>query len=211
MTAKAPIDRAPGAERAELVEIIRARHEKDKKGVMRRRLGSVESAQMHGDRAVLLSVADELQAEIDQAHATPGFHAFVILAERFLGNYPPDIFTGESGDSGPGFVAALRGAVERLHATTGPIQTSPEQSFSERMRLVRERRNMTVSTLARKLGMDRSVVRQLEAGKRGGVTLSTALRIAAALDTTVDWLARGEGEVARLDPKRPCVSSDGQT
>lgn len=189
----------------ELVELIRERHEQAKRTLLRKRAVSIDLANLHGDRAVLLAIVDRLGAKVEELSEPVGFHAFVAVAERFLLSYPADIFTGESGDSGPGFVAALRGAVEGLHASTGPILSPPEQRIGERVRLLRERRNMTVSALARALGTDRSYVRQLECGKRLTVTLATAGRLAKALDTTVDWLAHGGSDGGAH------VNPDGQT
>jgi len=48
----------------------------------------------------------------------PGFHAFEALAERFLTNYPADVFDGTSGDPGSCFVVRLREAVDTLKEST---------------------------------------------------------------------------------------------
>lgn len=43
------------------------------------------------------------------------FDALLAMAKRMLDEvYPATIFTGESGDSGPQFVVALREAIERI-------------------------------------------------------------------------------------------------
>ena len=47
-----------------------------------------------------------------------GFFEFVELTEKWLENYPESVFTGESGDPGPVFIAAVREAVENLSENT---------------------------------------------------------------------------------------------
>lgn len=43
-----------------------------------------------------------------------GWDAVVLIGRELLDAYPADIFTGESGDSGPQYVAALRAALNRV-------------------------------------------------------------------------------------------------
>lgn len=43
-----------------------------------------------------------------------GWTTFVELTKEWLEKYPEDIFTGESGDSGPTFVVAVRKAIADL-------------------------------------------------------------------------------------------------
>lgn len=43
-----------------------------------------------------------------------GFHNFVNIIERFLEQYPDEVFTGSSGDSGAVFIVNLRNAVMQL-------------------------------------------------------------------------------------------------
>ena len=71
------------------------------------------------DRAMPADARRAIEWAVSRVRAAedPGFHAFVALAERFLEHYPADIFTGETGELGPGFVAALRRAVENLRAS----------------------------------------------------------------------------------------------
>lgn len=171
----------------ELIEEIRQRLDKTSS----RQVGPLLT-RARGDVRCLLGIVDRLAERVVELEEPVGFHAFVAHAERFLRSYPADIFTGESGDAGPGFVATLRGAVDALHASTGPVESPPAERLGERVRHLRERRNLTVSALARSLGTDRSFIRQIENGKRQTVTLSTAARLATALGTSVDWLARGD-------------------
>ena len=72
---------------------------------------NIESGFAQFGAATVLSLATEV-AESREPFA---FDRFVVLAERFLTNYPADIFTGVSGDPGPRFVVALRTAVETLN------------------------------------------------------------------------------------------------
>lgn len=47
-----------------------------------------------------------------------GFRTYVKLTEGWLKNYPTDIFTGVSGDSGPTFVVDIRKAIDTLREAT---------------------------------------------------------------------------------------------
>jgi hypothetical protein len=64
----------------------------------------------------LISVAIYGLLEKCEQLQDPGFHAFVAITDRFLVHYPADLFTGESGDPGPVFVAGLRKAREAYAA-----------------------------------------------------------------------------------------------
>jgi len=59
---------------------------------------------------------DEWEAfhDILNAFDEPGFEVFGEITDAFLKNYPPDVFTGESGDPGAVFVAGLRKLREAL-------------------------------------------------------------------------------------------------
>jgi len=63
------------------------------------------------------TVADKevkrLQEQVKELE-DPGWEQFINLATQWLEKYPPDIFTGESGDPGPLFVVALRSAIAAL-------------------------------------------------------------------------------------------------
>lgn len=49
------------------------------------------------------------------------FKEFVVLANKFMENYPSDVFTGESGDPGALFVVALRKALDHLSKGDGDV------------------------------------------------------------------------------------------
>ena len=61
----------------------------------------------------LVCEIERLTAKIDD----PSWLDFMEICDNFLTHYPPDIFTGVSGDPGPLFVVALRKAKEALAAT----------------------------------------------------------------------------------------------
>ena len=52
----------------------------------------------------------QLEAKIDD----PSWLDFMEICNNFLAHYPPDIFTGVSGDPGPLFVVALRAAIQEV-------------------------------------------------------------------------------------------------
>ena len=69
-----------------------------------------ERAQDICDR--LNSLAD-IQAELERLR-DPDWETYIALTKKWLEHYPPDIFTGVSGDPGPLFVVAVRKAIRAL-------------------------------------------------------------------------------------------------
>ncbi len=66
------------------------------------------------------AVADLLLPEIERLNAIieePNWVDFIKVTRSWLTKYPPDIFTGISGDPGPVFVVAIRGALAELDCT----------------------------------------------------------------------------------------------
>ena len=57
---------------------------------------------------------ESLQEQVIKLEGNMGFENFVSVATRWLENYPPDIFTGVSGDPGPVFVVAIRNAIKAM-------------------------------------------------------------------------------------------------
>ena len=53
-------------------------------------------------------------AELEGKIANPSWSDFMEISDNFLAHYPPDIFTGASGDPAPLFVVALRKAKQAL-------------------------------------------------------------------------------------------------
>lgn len=62
--------------------------------------------------------ADELDHLWELVHEDPAswsFDTLLFVGRRMLKEvYPPDIFTGSSGDSGPQYVVAIREAIKRI-------------------------------------------------------------------------------------------------
>lgn len=56
----------------------------------------------------------------------PTWADFVEITRGWLTKYPPDIFTGVSGDSGPLFVVAIRGALSELDSASDSHVTKPQ-------------------------------------------------------------------------------------
>ena len=71
---------------------------------------------LNGDRIdqleATIAAKDKQIAELKQGELS--FYEYVDLTKGWLEKYPPDIFTGESGDPGPLFVVAIRTAIEGL-------------------------------------------------------------------------------------------------
>ena len=59
------------------------------------------------------TLIEDQQKRIEELE-DPGWEQFINLSTQWLEKYPPDIFTGESGDPGPLFVVALRNALAAL-------------------------------------------------------------------------------------------------
>lgn len=53
---------------------------------------------------------------------------------------------------------------------------------------IRAQKKMTQAELAAKSGVSRSIIAQLESGSRTRTTTSTLIKLAAALETTVDTI-----------------------
>ncbi len=53
---------------------------------------------------------------------------------------------------------------------------------------IRTQKKMTQTELAAKSGVSRSIIAQLESGRRTRTTTSTLIKLAAALETTVDTI-----------------------
>lgn len=60
-----------------------------------------------------MELIEEKDQEIERLR-DPDWKTYIEITERWLEKYPPDIFTGISGDSGPLFVVAIRNAMAAL-------------------------------------------------------------------------------------------------
>ena len=74
-----------------------------------RRIKELESQQVE-----IANINLGLNKLIEEMEGNMGFENFVGVAEKWLENYPPDIFDGSSGDAGPTFIVALRKAILEL-------------------------------------------------------------------------------------------------
>jgi transcriptional regulator with XRE-family HTH domain len=72
-------------------------------------------------------------------------------------------------------------------------------TFGQRLQHFREQRGLTQLALAQRASVPQSVISDLEAGKREGVTLELAWRLALALCVSLDYLA-GTWEAAAAAP-----------
>lgn len=70
-----------------------------------------------GHMKVTITELERLEAEVERL-SDPDWKTYIGLTEKWLEKYPPDIFTGESGDSGPVFVVAIRAALYKLRETS---------------------------------------------------------------------------------------------
>ncbi|RLC58079.1 MAG: hypothetical protein DRI80_14235 [Chloroflexota bacterium] len=92
-----------------------------------------------------------------------------------------------------------------------------EPTFNgQRLRAIRKRRGLSAEKLARKANVTVRHVWRLEAGKRPNVAAVTLMRIALALDTTLEYLlgviddARGIHEMATSTANQEGSGSDAQ-
>jgi len=84
--------------------------------------------------------------------------------------------------------------------------------FSERLKLLREKRDMSLSDLALRLGMAKSLLWRYEAGK-SEPGLSALIQLAEYFGVTLDWIA-GNGNINEIQYKNyaevinKCVEED---
>lgn len=76
-------------------------------------------------------------------------------------------------------------------------------TFGQRLQRFRARRGFTQFALAQHAAVSQSVISDLEAGKREGVTLEMAWRLARALSVSLDYLAGTWEESGALDAVPP--------
>jgi len=76
------------------------------------------------------SAADTMERmlEDNERLRDPDWKTYIEITSKWLEKYPPDIFTGVSGDSGPLFVVAIRKALAALEDETSARQACPESS-----------------------------------------------------------------------------------
>lgn len=73
-------------------------------------------------------------------------------------------------------------------------------TFGQRLQHFREQRGLSQVALAQRAHVPQSVISDLEAGKRDGVTLELAWRLALALCVSLDYLAGTWEAVAAAPP-----------
>lgn len=69
------------------------------------------------------------------------------------------------------------------------IQSIDMQRFGQQLKTFRQKRQLTQLALAQRSGVPQSLISDLEAGKREGVTLDMAWRLARELSVSLDHLA----------------------
>lgn len=74
--------------------------------------------------------------------------------------------------------------------------------FGERLRDARLRVGLSQSSLARQTGLDLGNLNELEHGHKTGLRLETVVRLAEALDVSLDYLA-GLTDIALPPPRGP--------
>ena len=70
-------------------------------------------AELEAENKIRKLVVQEQQATIERLE-DPDWNTYIEITTAWLEKYPPDIFTGESGDAGPVFVVAVRDALAAL-------------------------------------------------------------------------------------------------
>ena len=63
--------------------------------------------------SVVQDIEDAHEIEIERLR-DPDWKTYIDITSKWLEKYPPDIFTGVSGDPGPLCVVAVRAALEKL-------------------------------------------------------------------------------------------------
>ncbi len=95
---------------------------------------------------------------------------------------------------------ALHGRAKALNHQDVPKKTPkptlPQlESLPERIKQARKDAGLTMSAVAKKMGVDPSQVTRWESGERKeGIELGTVLRLAGALGCNDGWLATGRGD-----------------
>ena len=90
-----------------------ALREKDKEiGLLQDEMTELTSILLDND-AEIARLRDELDRLCTMIEE-PSWHDYIHITKNWLKFYPPDIFTGESGDKGPLFVVAVRKALAAL-------------------------------------------------------------------------------------------------
>ena len=74
------------------------------------------------------------------------------------------------------------------------------QRFGQQLKTFRHKRQLTQLALAQRSGVPQSLISDLEAGKREGVTLDMAWRLARELSVSLDHLAGTWEDEAPLSP-----------
>jgi transcriptional regulator with XRE-family HTH domain len=69
------------------------------------------------------------------------------------------------------------------------LQSVDMQRFGQQLKTFRQKRQLTQLALAQRSGVPQSLISDLEAGKREGVTLDMAWRLARELSVSLDHLA----------------------
>jgi transcriptional regulator with XRE-family HTH domain len=72
-------------------------------------------------------------------------------------------------------------------------------TIGERLKRLRELAGLSQGELARRAGVNRPIISDLESNKRQNITLDTARRLARALGVTLDMLA-GDNSEDRCEP-----------
>lgn len=73
---------------------------------------------------------------------------------------------------------------------------------SERFCLVRDKTGLTQKDMAEKLGVQKSVISEIESGKRD-VSKNVIVSLIKSFGVSADWLLTGEGEMFQQDKKLP--------
>jgi transcriptional regulator with XRE-family HTH domain len=81
-------------------------------------------------------------------------------------------------------------------------------TIGERIRKLRQEQGLSQHDLARKAGVRRPTISELESGKQQGLTVDTAKRLARALGVGIDYLA-GTWEDIETSERVPAVALTG--
>ncbi|MBF0453609.1 MAG: helix-turn-helix transcriptional regulator [Magnetococcales bacterium] len=82
-------------------------------------------------------------------------------------------------------------------------------TFSERIKLARDRANLTQKQLAEKVGISQTAVHKLECGRSATSRMTVQIALTCQVDPI--WLATGHGEITRIGRIVPLNDQDGES
>lgn len=83
------------------------------------------------------------------------------------------------------------------------IMVMAAKTLHARLQVARKAKELSTRELDARAGLAPGHVWQIESGRKAGIEVETASRLADALDVTLDWLVRGLGDGPSSRPSKP--------